>query len=193
MHASSRPGVSKEASLNGIVVYESHWGNTAAIARAIAAGLGAGSRALTTDEVTDAALADADIVVVGAPVIAFGLATSKARSALAADPGSAPPPDVDHPTMRSWLAGLPHREAATAAFETRIWWSPRGATGDIERGMRKAGFRTVTKAARFIVEGTHGPLRDGELDRARSWGTDLAAIVAPGGESATEPHPEQVA
>ncbi len=33
-----------------IVVYESHWGNTAAIARAIAEGLGPETRALWTAE-----------------------------------------------------------------------------------------------------------------------------------------------
>ena len=64
--------------MHGVVVYESHWGNTAAVAEAIAAGLGSGSRALSTDEATDQVVGDADILVVGAPVIAFSLATDKA-------------------------------------------------------------------------------------------------------------------
>jgi len=32
----------------------------------------------------------------------------------------------------------------------------------------------MAKAERFIVAGAYGPLRDGELERARQWGTDLA-------------------
>ena len=38
--------------MKAVVVYESHWGNTAAVARAVAEGLGHGARALTTDEAT---------------------------------------------------------------------------------------------------------------------------------------------
>ena len=34
-----------------IVVYESHYGNTAAVAKAIAQGFGPDARALTTDEI----------------------------------------------------------------------------------------------------------------------------------------------
>ena len=79
--------------------------------------------------------------------------------------------------MRSWLGRLPRQGTPFAAFETRIWWSPRGATGDIEKGMRKAGYRPIASAERFVVEGTYGPLRDGELDRARAWGAELAGAV----------------
>jgi len=164
--------------MKAVVVYESHWGNTAAVADAIAAGLGAGARALSTDEATESAVADADILVVGAPVIAFGLATDKARAGLTDDRKAPSPADIGHPSMRWWLARLPFRKAVGAAFETRIWWSPRGATGEIERGLRNAGYEVRTKAAKFVVEGTYGPLRDGELDRAREWGAQLAASVA---------------
>ena len=47
--------------MKAIVVYESHWGNTAAIARAIAEGLGPEARALTTAEATGEAVAGADL------------------------------------------------------------------------------------------------------------------------------------
>jgi flavorubredoxin len=164
--------------MKAVVVYESHWGNTAAVAQAIAAGLGAGSRALSTDQATDRIVADADILVVGAPVIAFSLATDKMRAGLTDDRKAPAQADVEHPSMRSWLARLPIGKAQGAAFETRIWWSPRGATGEIERGLRNAGYEVRTKAAKFVVEGTYGPLREGELDRAREWGAQLAASIA---------------
>lgn len=160
--------------MNVVVVYESHWGNTAAIARAVAEGLGPEARALTTDEASAESIADADLIVAGAPVIGFSLASDKMRDNIASDSSKAPwPPDLSHPSMRSWLRGLPHGHGRSAAFETRIWWSPRGATGDIERGLRSAGYALVAKAAKFVVEGSYGPLRDGELERARQWGVEL--------------------
>ena len=165
--------------MNAVVVYESHWGNTAAVARAIAEGLGPEARVLTTDEATEATIAVADLIVAGAPVIAFRLASNKMRAGLANDDGKAPtPPDLSHPSMRSWLKDLPWGRGRSAAFETRVWWSPRGATGDSERGLQGAGYRRLAKAGRFVVTGTYGPLKDGELERARQWGAELAAAMA---------------
>ena len=165
--------------MRAIVVYESHWGNTAAIARAIAEGLGPDATAVTTDQTSADLIGEADLIVAGAPVIAFGLASDKARQRLAEDARDAPsPPDVGHPSMRSWLKNLPPGQAPSAAFETRIWWSPRGATGTIERGLQNAGYRVVDKSHRFVVTDTYGPLRDGEIERARAWGEDLARAMA---------------
>lgn len=165
--------------MKAIVVYESLWGNTAAIARAIAEGIGPGTRAMTTAEATEAVVADADLVVAGAPVIQFGLPTDAARTMLGTNPGKAPrSPDLSSPSMRSWLTTLPAGHARSAAFETRIWWSPRGATGTIERGLERAGYRPVSKAQKFIVKGAYGPVRDGEFERARRWGAELARAMA---------------
>ena len=165
--------------MNGLVVYESHWGNTAAVAEAIAAGLGGTSRAVTTDEATESVVAAADVLVVGAPVIAFRLASEEMRAGLVEDRKAPRPADVSHRSMRKWLAALPHGRGPAAAFETRIWWSPRGATGDIERGLQTAGYTIDVKAGRFVVEATYGPMREGELERARTWGAHLAETLAP--------------
>jgi hypothetical protein len=67
--------------------------------------------------------------------------------------------------------------AAFAAFETKLHWSPGGATGAIENGLWTAGYRKISPAHKFQVAGNTGPLRDGELDRARRWGGELAARV----------------
>jgi hypothetical protein len=165
--------------MNAIVVFESHWGNTAAVARAIAEGLGGGARALDTDEATGALLADADLIVAGSPVIAFGLPRVGMRAQIAADAGKAPtPPDMSHPLLREWLDALPPGKGWGAAFETRIWWSLRGATGTIESKLKRAGYPRLAKAQRFIVSGAYGPLRDGELESARQWGAELAQALA---------------
>ena len=49
--------------MRAVVVYESLFGNTAAIARAIAEGIGSDTQALTTDEATDAVVAGAEVIV----------------------------------------------------------------------------------------------------------------------------------
>jgi hypothetical protein len=47
--------------------------------------------------------------------------------------------------------------------------------------MEGAGYRPIAKSRRFVVKGMYGPLRDGELERARQWGAELAESVAAGG------------
>jgi hypothetical protein len=165
--------------MNAIVVFESHWGNTAAVARAIADGFGPGARALDTDEALDAEVTTADLIVAGAPVVAFQLPRESMRTQIAAAAEKSPtPPDVSHPLLRTWLDGLPVGSGWAAAFETRIWWSLRGATGTIESKLRRAGYRRLASPERFIVAGAYGPLRDGELERARAWGAFLARTLA---------------
>jgi len=172
--------------IKAYVVYESLWGNTAAIARAIAEGFGPEAQALTTDEASPEVVATADLVVAGSPVLAFNLPTDSIRDSVARSEVDAPtPPDLSHPSMRSWLESLPRGHARCAAFETRIWWSPRGATGAIEDRLERTGYLPIAKAAKFVVKGKYGPLRDGELERARKWGRTLAHAMAPEGKAVT--------
>jgi hypothetical protein len=164
--------------MKAVVVYESHWGSTEAVARAVAAGFGPDAEALTTDQASAAALLDADLVVAGAPLIAFSLPSDKMRASIAAGSDKAPsPPDLSHPSMASWLDHLPAGKGRCATFETRIRWSPGGATRSIEHGLQRAGYRPVGKGRRFIVQGKYGPLRDGEIELARQWGAELAETL----------------
>ncbi len=164
--------------MKAVVVYESLWGNTAAIARAIAEGIGPETQALTTDAANAEALAGADLVVVGSPVIAFSLPTESSLQSLRTSPNRAPsPPDLSHPSMRSWLDALPKGQGYCAAFETGLWWSPGGAKGAIVSRLQAAGYRPAAKERRFVVKGAYGPLRDGELEQARLWGAELARLA----------------
>lgn len=163
--------------MRAIVVYESHWGSTAEIARAIAEGIGPEARALNTDEATPSVVSEADLVVAGAPIMAFGL-PSEAMIANAGKDFKAPAPaDTSHPSLRRWLEALPPSKAAAASFETKLRWSPGGATGAIDERLHAAGFRTIAKGQKFWVASTYGPLREGEVERARAWGSELAATV----------------
>ena len=111
-------------------------------------------------------------------MIAFGLPSDKMRGGIAAESGKAPtPPDLSHPSLSSWLDSLPKGHGRSASFETRIHWSPGGATGTIDRGLEAAGYRSLGKGRRFVVKGKYGPLRDGEIELARQWGADLAEML----------------
>jgi len=166
------------SAMKSIVVYESHWGNTAAIARAIAEGIGPDARALSTAEAAGAAIADADLIVAGAPLLGFSLPTEGMLKSIAADAHRDPvSPDLSHPSMRVWLEALPKGSGRAAAFETRIWWSPGSAAKTILSKLERAGYRPIAKVGHFIVKGKYGPLRDGELERARRWGAELAQAM----------------
>ena len=162
-----------------IVVYESFWGNTAAVARAVAEGYGPESKALSTAEAAGEALSGIQLIVAGAPVIGFRLSTEEARRSMSRDPRySEKPPDLSSPALRSWLSALPSGAGYFAAFDTRFRWSPGSATGAIARALEQAGYRRLDRDQRFLVKGVYGPLADGELERAMAWGTKLAQLSA---------------
>ena len=179
--------------MQAIVVYESIYGNTRAVAEAVAAGLGDAS-VLSVAKVTPDAL-DAELLVVGGPTHMHGLATSRSRQmaveAAQEDKGTHVEPDAaEGPGLRGWLADLPDRpEARAATFDTRLDKAP-WLTGLASRGIAKRlrghGYEIVGTES-FLVEDGEGPLEQGELDRARAWGAQLAGAA---GAPATTPEAE---
>jgi hypothetical protein len=164
--------------MDAVVVYESLWGNTAQVARAVAEGLGPGARALRTDEAGPDAVVSAELVVAGAPVLGFKLSSPKMRDAIRQNPGKGPAPDLSCPPLCDWLESLtPAASVRGAAFDTRV----RGPFGkgapEIARRLEAAGYRQLAEPEGFIVKGKHGPMRDGELERAREWGRQLARAL----------------
>jgi len=161
--------------MKAIVVYESHWGNTAAVARAIAEGIGPEAVAMSTAEASADQVAGAGLIVAGSPLLGFSLPTESMVKSLGANQAKDPtPPDLSHPAMRTWLEGLARGSVRAAAFETRILWSPGSAAKAILRLLEGAGYRAAAKPEKFIVQGKYGPLREGELARAKQWGAELA-------------------
>ena len=169
--------------MQALVVYESFFGNTAAVARAIAEGIGPDASAMTTDDATPEVVSTADLVVVGAPVLGFRLPTDDIRAGLLHETGAPTPPDTSHRSMRSWLKTLPNGKAGVAAFETRFRFSPGGSIGTITDELERAGYRSVAKGRKFLVTGKYGPLKAGELERARAWGAELATAAQAGAPS----------
>ena len=100
--------------MKAIVVYESLWGNTAAVARAIAEGIGPGTRALSTAEASPAALDGVELLVAGAPLLGFTLPTEAMLKSIGAG-SNLVTPDLSQPSMRTWVDGLPRGSAHVAA------------------------------------------------------------------------------
>jgi len=161
--------------MKALVVYESVWGNTAAVAQAIAEGICSDARAVPTSEATAEVLADVDLLVAGAPLMGFTLPTEDTRKSIKGDKKHRDnPPDLSHPSMRSWLKTLTGKSGFGAAFETRFSRSPGSSAKRIEKALGAAGYLSVIQRERFIITGTYGPLKDGEIDRAREWGEMIA-------------------
>lgn len=168
-----------------MVVYQSLWGNTAAVARAIAEGIGPATRVGHTGEITPDVAGSATLLVVGAPVHALSLPTARSVKGVAArlvPPGEIAP-DVGQPLMTDWLAALPYGEAPSAAFDTRLpGILGKGGTSTLERLLKSRGRRLVDRGAGFIVvnprEIQHhsSMLREGELANAIEWGAYLASL-----------------
>jgi Flavodoxin domain len=169
--------------MNALVVYESVYGNTRAVADAVAEGLG-GAAVLPVHEAV-ARAAQADLLVVGGPTHMHGLATTRSREMAAAaahEDGALTldPSATKEPGLRKWLHELDDNGGAqAAAFDTRLDRSQL-LTGLASRGiakrLRRHGYEVLGTES-FLVEDSEGPLEDGELDRARAWGAQLAASV----------------
>jgi hypothetical protein len=171
------------------VLFESLYGNTAAIADAIAQGL----RPHCEVEVrpVDGGGAAADLLVVGAPTHVHGLPSARSRQALeqeAAEREAKGETLEYHPTaaMRRFIDDLPAGEGRkVACFDTRFDRS-RILTGSAARTMarklRSRGYELVSEPESFFVVDMQGPLAEGELERATAWGASLvtAANLAAG-------------
>jgi hypothetical protein len=168
--------------MNAIVVYESMYGNTRRVAEAMADRLGA--QAVAVADASADRIADADLVVIGAPTHIWGMSrrsTRKAAADAAAKPGSALmlEPGATGAGVREWLADHAGAIRTAATFDTRLK-SPAVFTGRASRGIRRAlrgaKVRLVAPSQSFFVD-KQNRLRDGELDRARAWGEELTSRV----------------
>ena len=161
-----------------LVVVESIWGNTEAIARAVAAGIGGEVDVVGTDAAPNRVPDDVDLLVVGGPTHAFSMSTPATRE-------SAKQQGAEHPPIRGireWLDGLatPPRPPRVATFDTRTV-SPRLPGSAAKKAIKhlvRRGMQPIAKPETFGVHGYSGPLADGEEARAEEWGRALAAAVA---------------
>ena len=174
------------------VVYESMFGNTHQIADAIAQGLG-GLGPVTVGPIADTppdTLAEVDLLVVGGPTHMHGMSnTASRRAAMETAEKSEvvePDPDATIEGLRAWFKDLPKSSGRFgAAFDTRVE-GPAIVTGSAAKGitklLRRHHYDPLGEPASFLVEDSEGPLKAGELDRARQWGATLADLMTARGQ-----------
>jgi hypothetical protein len=169
-----------------VIIYESMFGNTRAVADAIATGLGDGTDAVVVPvgQARPELLDGADLVVVGGPTHVHGMsraATRKGAAEMAGKPGSelTLEPGAEGPGLRDWFDQLGRSRLAAAAFDTRLTGRTiltGQASKAITRLLRQHGFRMVAGPESFLVT-KDNRLRPGERDRARDWGRRLSSKV----------------
>jgi flavodoxin len=156
--------------LKAIVIYDSVFGNTATVARAIGEALEAAGATVRVVAVTDARPEDvdgADLLVAGSPTRGF----------------------MPTPAMREFVGRLGHdrcRGLTAAAFDTRLdletvhpaplrWVMDVGgyAASRLQAELVEMGCSKPSEPAGFLVMGAEGPLKDGELARAADWARGL--------------------
>jgi hypothetical protein len=180
--------------MNGLVVYESMYGNTAAVASAIAQGIAACGIEATcrpAGDVTHDDASRADLLVVGGPTHAHGMSRQSTRETAASDKSNDFAKPTLTPGLREWIEALPNGEARRAAsFDTRID-KPVLLTGSAAKGiarrLEQKGFLVLIKPESFFVT-TRNELLAGEIERAVRWGSELASAVTKGAERRCPPH-----
>ncbi len=145
-----------------LVIYDSVFGNTAKVAKAIGEALG-GAPVKKVSDVSMADLENVKILFVGSPTRAFN----------------------PTPAIKNFLKGLGKGElngVKAAAFDTRIPLDKAEpgflrfmikifgyADTKMVKQLEKAGADIALDSAGFAVKDSEGPLADGELERARAW------------------------
>lgn len=171
--------------MRAVVVYESMYGNTHRVAEAIGRGL-ASHAEVAVVSVAGAGpelIAGADLLVVGGPTHAHGMARPATRTAAVeqATPGTTVDPAASGPGVREWLADMERLPIAGAAFDTRAGVAPAVLTGRASKGiaklLRQHGLAQAVEPESFVVD-KDNHLKAGEEERAEGWGANLAAAVA---------------
>ena len=183
--------------MRAVIVYESMFGNTHAVADAVGRGLEPMLEVVVVSlaEAGRDRLGDADLLVVGGPTHFHGMSRPSSRKWAAGIAAKASNDLVldraaEGPGVRDWLTSLGHGDTKVAAFDTRFnglaSFTGR-ASKAISRKLRKHGFEVVAKPESFLVDSKHH-LEPGEEARAEEWGKRLAAsVVSSGATDADRP------
>ncbi len=145
--------------MKALIVYDSMYGNTEKIAKAIGGAIAGEARVAPVSEVNSAELKTIDLLIVGSPTQG-GRATAAIRDFL---------DKISEPAIKG---------INVAAFDTRV--STRVATvfgyaaGRIAGSLKRKGGTLVASPQGFFVKGTEGPLKEGELERAAGWAKEVA-------------------
>jgi flavodoxin I len=143
-----------------LVIYDTMYGFTEKIARAIGSGIAGEVKVVRFVEVNVLDLKNYDLLIFGSPT-----------------QGGRPLKSV-----QAWLDNLADSDVKglkTAVFDTRLtakWVKIFGyAACKIADDLKKKGASVVAGPEAFFVKAAKGPLTDGEEERARAWGARISA------------------
>jgi len=167
--------------MRALVVYESMFGNTEAVARAVADGLAEMHDVdlREVSQVSNAVIGRTDLIVVGGPTHAFSLSRPATRASALEQGGTHGNNDFG---IREWLGHLrPGSQAEpVAVFDTRIAKArrlPGSAAAKAAKLVSHLGYASAGRQS-FYVSDTSGPLLPGEFERATAWGAKLAVEMS---------------
>lgn len=167
--------------VQALIVYETMFGNTERIARAIRDGLRQHvlAEAVSVNRAPNVVPGDVRLLIVGGPTHAFSMSRLSTRQEAWKQGDVVMPIEVG---IREWLAALepPTGRRAdllrVATFDTRIAKVrrlPGSAARSAAKLLRRMGLRPLSTSESFFVTETTGPIRDTEIERAETWGAEL--------------------
>jgi hypothetical protein len=177
--------------MKALVVYESFFGNTESIARAVAGGLrleDVGATAIDVADARDVDLDDYQLLVVGGPTHAFALSRPHTRQEAIARGGDS---RYSERGLREWLLDIPVLTGLhlAAAFDTRVSkvrHLPASAARSAAHLLRQRHFTLLSRPTGFVVQDIEGPLELRQMERAIAWGRELAGQMQTELEAARE-------
>ena len=144
--------------MKALIVYDSVYGNTGKIAKAIGGAISGDVKVLRVDGVNASELKAINLLIVGSPT-----------------QGGRPTPAI-----RDFLNELPEsflKGISVATFDTRIRMKVVAifgyAASRIASSLKRKGATIVASPGGFFVKGANGPLGEGELERAASWASEI--------------------
>lgn len=159
-----------------LIIVESYFGNTRAIAEAVAAGLldgGVEAQVVDVDQAPSTLPADLDLLVLGAPTHNRGLPTAASRAKACEQKGTT---GSSH-GIGEWLVSTAISSSLNVSvFDTVIsrGWLSGSAAKAVVKALRRHQGRETSSVRSFVVSANKGPLAGGEETDARSWGRELA-------------------
>ena len=153
--------------MKAFIIYDSMYGNTEKIAQAIGDGLTGEVKVVRVGEADPSELKTCDLLILGSPVHG-GRAT---------------------PALDAFIKELPAdylQGKSVAVFDTRFESEEQGvglrllmsviryAAPRLAKALEKKGGVLVAEPEGFIVENKEGPLKEGELERATKWASQLS-------------------